>query len=304
VNTLGSRRRIYLERVNTFMFLNRLQSALSGVESALAKRAKVREAIASQIGKLTALLGTLQGAQRALEDVMAAEAIDEAGAGDVAKSKKRVAGIQNEIASISETLAGLRRSMARLGPELAKEHAKLSEQMPEHHAQLKSDFLEEFRVGVEKFSQLLGKAQALQELLQEHLDLPMPAPIAANLGALATPDLRLRESAEAITLAGAPPPYDLPGVPKQFFYDSSRIYQLRKDFTDPSGPGLPAGTLISDASFETGWTRHLVEVGDAITANDPVVQASADSARRLQVAQSRIESEALMQTPSPSGRVM
>jgi hypothetical protein len=73
--------------------------------------------------------------------------------------------------------------------------------MPAHHAAMKEDFIREYTAAAEKFSQVLGKKQTIEGLIQERLDLPMPAPIAANLEDLAAPDTRLREAAEAITLA-------------------------------------------------------------------------------------------------------
>jgi hypothetical protein len=280
------------------------KSSLSAIENMLGKRDRVRQAIASQVGRLTALLGTLQESQRVVEDALAAETVGEGTSGDVSKARKKLAAVQGDISSVGEVLAGLRRSVAKLGPELAAEHGKLSAEMPAYYATMKEDFIREYTAAAEKFSQVLGKKQAIEALIQERLDLPMPAPTAVDLADLAAPDNRLRESAEAITLAGTPPPYDLPGVPKQFHYDASKVYQLRKDFSDPSGPGMPAGSLICEATFAPGWSRFLVETGDAITANDPAVQASEDSARRLQVEQCRIESEALQRAPSPSGRVM
>jgi hypothetical protein len=283
--------------------MNKLQSALSGVESTLAKKDRVRQGIAVQVQKLTSMLCALEESRRALEDVMAAEAIDEAGAGDVAKAKKRVAGIQNEIASVSETLAGLRRSMAKLGPQLAEEHRKLSAEMPAYHATMKADFIREYTAAAEKFAQVVGKKQAIEALIQERLDLPTPAPIAVDLGEPAKPDTRLREAAAAIGLIGSSAPMDLliPGPHRHYYPD--RIYQLVRDFADPSGVNLPAGTLVIAASLEANWLAALVRVGDAVLPDDPAWQASSDAARSVEMQRSRIASEALHQAVSPLYRV-
>ncbi len=277
-----------------------LRSETKAAENVLAARGKRIAAIASEVSKLTEFLALLLAAETCLQEAEASEAVGEASTGTVAKARARVEAIRRDIEAVSSRLAGLRRSAASYGPEMAQRHDALAGEIPERNRALAEAFTAEWKDATERFALMLSKRAAIEKVLGQKLTLPNPTPTDFDLGEVAKPDQLLIALNQAVQSAGAvavetgPDPR---GILKPFV--PGALYVMDRDFQDSTGPTLQASTLVIEASLEPGWLAHLVRIGDAIPATDSVRSAAVAAAHSARINQQAAATEAARNAVSP-----
>lgn len=246
---------------------------------------KFLTAIATEVAALPAKLQKRLDLERQVALAAADELTSEVGAnGAAGRTRKQFQGVVEDIARASERLAGFRATLAGLVNELTERHAALAAELPGHYREIEEAFRKEWAETVPRFSLLLTKKRLVEQLIGHELNLAEPS--AAVPSVQLDPDVRIpAERLQALEGAigrisdmrsakrkGA----HAAANPLRGSYDPSKIYCLASDLK-----GLPQGTLVVDASFDSGLLEALVCNGQARPAGDVELERQTVAAAKL-----------------------
>lgn len=289
------------------LFQTKMQTEIKAADAVIARREKIRGAIAKDVEALGRLAQKLIDAEQAERDQEVRLAL-----GDDAMEAKSPANpksekVRAEIAGYANRLQGLRSAFLGLAPRLNERRRAIAGELPEHNEKVDSDFSEEWTKAVAAFSRVVGKRAAIERSMGRKMNLREPVatiPQAHEIADALRPQTILDQIRDALESLISNPPDRYPDPDNGLRpFDPRKVYELTRDFQDTSGPGLQAGTLVVESMLDAGWLDFLAGVGNAVPFVDPGIGESRNAARMavLQIQAEQRESRA--EEPNPTGRV-
>jgi hypothetical protein len=276
--------------------MSKMKKSLGRAETVLREHTKLLAVINKEVLSLQPLIAGLLLA----ESAASAAAADAALAGSELpddSGDNAIAAATEKLMRQARKLQGLRLRDTALAVELGEVHGEIGQMLPDHEAEIRQTFSEEWTGAVQGLEQALARRQALESLIGKPFMGLVPVPqrtaAAADLADELFAPYNVRKKLSrglseivgwsAIAESSVPPHPSLGAV----VYDSQAVYRLRTDSF-----GCPAETLVVDATFPNGILSWLCRHGDAVTVRPESAGISAAAAAARQMAARQIEADA------------
>jgi hypothetical protein len=249
-----------------------------GAAQTLQEFTNIEAAIRTDVDRLPELVETCRAAEQDLADVEIAAAGIDAGkdTGAIKKARGTLESSKQALVAASDRLNRWRMKAVSLAPSLAEAHQEACEAMPKFRARLTEAFRPTYEAAAEAWMKAQSERRALEFAvgslpLREPEAVPMEIPPGFEIPATIMKDLEAHLGKIAKDAKAAGDTAVLPGEPALPTIDPCAPYVLKHD-----AGGLPAGSVVVEATFSPNRLRRYIHIGWAV----PATPAAMSKARR------------------------
>jgi hypothetical protein len=259
------------------------ETVVQAAQAILERKQKLESVIRDEVAKLGELIAARLQTERAFRRLEAAAAIGEPAPG-LEKARKAAADARAALDQASLRLNGFRSALGEQGTELVTNYDAIAAELPRHNAAIVAEFSKQWETAAAAWGAVLGRRAAIETVLGQRLKLAEPKPTTADLGDMAKPAETLGAINAALKVIASMTSIAARQLAHGVYYDRNAIYKLTSDRMSDASPypdwrrGLPKGSLVVDASFESGRLAQLLELEECRLVQDSDIVAGLTAA--------------------------